>query len=105
MLRGRLDAYHRLGLLIPFVTAAVGMPLQIFVGDVAAREVFHRKPSKFAGIEALPHPSTHVPEMLGGVLVNGQVKYGIPIPDGASLLSGLSPNTRISGLDAIPPDV
>ena len=105
MLKGRRDAYHRLGFLIPFITAAVVMPLQIFVGDVAAREVFHREPSKFAAIEALPHTSTHVPETLGGVLVNGQVKYGIPIPDGASLLSGFSPNTRISGLDAIPLDV
>ena len=102
MLRGRRDAYHRLGLLIPFVTAAVVMPLQIFVGDVAAREVFHREPSKFAAIEALPRTSTHVPETLGGVLVNGQVKYGISIPDGASLLAGYSPDTRISGLDAIP---
>jgi cytochrome d ubiquinol oxidase subunit I len=105
MLKGRRDAYHRLGFLIPFITAAVVMPLQIFVGDVAAREVFHREPSKFAAIEALPHTSTQVPETLGGVLVNGQVKYGIPIPDGASLLSGFSPNTRISGLDAIPLDV
>jgi cytochrome d ubiquinol oxidase subunit I len=105
MLKGRRDAYHRLGFLIPFITAAVVMPLQIYVGDVAAREVFHREPSKFAAIEALPHTSTHVPETLGGVLVNGQVKYGIPIPDGASLLSGFSPNTRISGLDAIPLDV
>lgn len=105
MLRGRRDAYHRIGLLIPFVTAALVMPLQIFVGDVAAREVFHREPSKFAAIEALPHTSTHVPETLGGVLVNGEVKYGIPIPDGASLLFGFSPNTRISGLDAIPLDI
>jgi cytochrome bd ubiquinol oxidase subunit I len=105
MLKGRRDAYHRLGLLIPFVTAAAIMPLQIFVGDVAAREVFHREPSKFATIEALPHTSTHVPETLGGVLVNGQVKYGISIPDGASLLSGFSPDTRIAGLDAIPPEV
>jgi cytochrome d ubiquinol oxidase subunit I len=102
MLKGRRDAYHRLGLLIPFVTAAVVMPLQIFVGDVATREVFHREPAKFAAIEALPHTSTHVPETLGGVLVNGQVKYGISIPDGASLLSGFSPDTRISGLEAIP---
>jgi cytochrome d ubiquinol oxidase subunit I len=105
MLRGRRDAYHRLGFLISFVTAAVVMPVQIFVGDVAAREVFHREPGKFAAIEALPQTSTHVPETLGGVLVDGQLKYGIPIPDGASLLSGFSPDTRISGLDAIPPEV
>ena len=104
-LRGRRDAYHRLGFLISFVTAAVVIPLQIFVGDVAAREVFKNEAAKFAAIEALPHTSTHVPETLGGVLVGGRVRYGIPIPNGASLLSGFDPDTRIKGLDAIPLDV
>jgi cytochrome d ubiquinol oxidase subunit I len=103
MLKGRRDSYHRLGFLIAFTTAAVAIPLQIFVGDVAAREVFAREPVKFAAIEALPETSTHVPEVLGGVLVDGRVRYGLPIPDGASLLAGYSADTRISGLDAVPP--
>jgi cytochrome d ubiquinol oxidase subunit I len=30
------------------------------------------------------------------------VRYGLDIPSGASLLAGLSPSTRIQGLDAIP---
>ena len=51
---GRRDRYHRLGLLIPLTVAAVATPLQIFVGDVAAREVFQHEPAKFAAIEALP---------------------------------------------------
>jgi cytochrome d ubiquinol oxidase subunit I len=105
MLKGRRDAYHRLGFLIAFVTAAVAIPLQIFVGDVAARAVFQDEPAKFAAIEALPHTSTHVPETLGGVLVDGQVRAGVPIPDGASLLAGFSPGTKIDGLDAIPAGV
>src|SRR3954452_3412994 len=86
MLKGRRDRYHRVGFLIAFTTAAVVMPVQIFVGDVAAREVFKHEPAKFAAIEVLPHTSTHVPETLGGVLVDGKVRYGIGIPDGASLL-------------------
>jgi cytochrome bd ubiquinol oxidase subunit I len=102
MLKGRRDAYHRLGFLISFTTAAIAIPLQIYVGDVAAREVFHHEPAKFAAIEALPTTSTQVPETLGGALVNGQVKYGIQIPDGASLLAGFRPSTKINGLDAIP---
>src|SRR5689334_17983638 len=88
MLKGRRDAYHRLGFLIAFTTAAVVIPVQIFVGDVAAREVFAHEPAKFAAIEALPATSDHVPEVLGGVLVDGEVRYGLPIPDGASLLAG-----------------
>jgi len=105
LLKGRRDRYHRLGLAIPFTVAALATPVQILVGDVAAREVFQNEPAKFAAIEALPHTGTHVPETLGGVMVDGQVRYGIEIPNGASLLSAFRPSTRIHGLDAIPAQV
>ena len=32
MLRGRVDHYHRLGLLIPLVVACIATPIQFFVG-------------------------------------------------------------------------
>jgi cytochrome bd ubiquinol oxidase subunit I len=102
MLKGRRDRYHRLGLLIPFTVAALVTPAQIVVGDVAAREVFAHEPAKFAAIELLPTTGDHVPETLGGVLVDGRVRYGLRLPNGASLLAGYSPSTRIRGLDAIP---
>jgi cytochrome d ubiquinol oxidase subunit I len=66
ILRGRRDHYHRLGLAVPLTVAAIATPLQIFVGDVAAREVYRREPPKFAAIEALGHTNTRVPEVLGG---------------------------------------
>lgn len=105
LLRGRRDSYHRLGLMIPFVVAAVASPIQVFVGDLTAREVFYREPAKFAAIEALPRTETHVPEVIGGLLQDGQVRYGIPIPSGASILAGYSPSARINGLDTIPGEV
>jgi cytochrome d ubiquinol oxidase subunit I len=105
MLKGRRDRYHRIGFLIPFTVAAIAMPIQIFVGDTIARQVFQREPAKFAAIEALPHSGDHVPEELGGVLVDGKLRYALPIPDGASLLSGFRPATKISGLDTIPAGV
>jgi cytochrome d ubiquinol oxidase subunit I len=105
LLKGHRDSYHRLGFLIAFTTAAVAMPAQIFVGDVAARADFHQEPAKFAAIEMVPNTSAHVPEVLGGVLVNGRVRYGIRIPNAASFLAGFTPSTRIRGLDAIPPAV
>jgi cytochrome bd ubiquinol oxidase subunit I len=103
MLRGRRTRYHRLGLVVPFTVAAVATPLQVLVGDVAAREVFQHEPAKFAAIEMLPRTATHVPETLGGLMVNGEPRYGIDIPSGASLLSGFSPSTLVRGLDQIPP--
>jgi cytochrome d ubiquinol oxidase subunit I len=102
MLKGRRDRYHRIGFLIPFTVAALVTPAQIVVGDVAAREVFAHEPAKFAAIELLPRTADHVPETLGGVMVDGRVRYGLRLPNGASLLAGFSPSTRIHGLDAVP---
>jgi cytochrome bd ubiquinol oxidase subunit I len=104
-LKGRRDEYHRRAFLIAFTTAAIAIPVQIFVGDVVPREVFHREPAKFATIEALPETRSHAPEVLGGVLDQGRVKYGVPIPDGASLLSGFRPDTEVKGLNEIPAPV
>jgi len=105
MLKGRTDRYHRIGFLIPFTVAAIATPAQIFVGDLTAREVFHNEPAKFAAIEILPRSTSHAPETLGGILVDGRVRYGIRIPSGASLLAGYQPSTQLRGLDAIPADV
>ena len=46
------DRYHRLGLLIPFVVGGV-VPLQIVVGDWAARHVAEHQPVKLAAMEGL----------------------------------------------------
>ena len=105
MLKGRRDRYHRLGFLVAFTTAAVVIPAQILVGDIAAREVFTHEPAKFAAVEALPRTGTHVPETIAGVLDDGKVRYGLDIPNGASLLAGYSPSTRIRGLEAVPATV
>jgi cytochrome bd ubiquinol oxidase subunit I len=102
LLRRRHDRYHRLGVAIPLTVAAVVTPFQIFVGDVAAREVARHEPAKFAAIEMVTQTGTHVPLVLGGALVNGEVRGDLEIPSGASLLVGYSPDTRIRGLEAIP---
>jgi cytochrome d ubiquinol oxidase subunit I len=103
LLRGRTSHYHRMGFLIGFVIAAVAVPLQIVVGDTMARYVYDSESPKFSAIEMLPTTGDHVPETLGGIMFHGQVRGGLRIPDAASLLAGFSVNTRIKGLDAIPP--
>lgn len=103
MLRGRRDRYHRLGFLIPFTVGAVCTPLQIGVGDTAARAIASQQPAKFAAMEYVVHTGTHITEYLGGVLLGSRVALGIPIPDLDSILVGFSPSTRVIGLDSIPP--
>jgi cytochrome d ubiquinol oxidase subunit I len=102
-LRGRRDRYHRLGFAIPFTVAAVLTPVQILVGDTAARSVEHDQPIKFAAMEYVTRTARGVPEYLGGFFVNGRVYFGLRLPDVDSLLVGFSPHTQVIGLDSVAP--
>src|ERR1700689_3972494 len=62
MLRGRNDRYHQLGFKIPFTLAAVLTPVQIIVGDTAARAVAADQPVKFAAMEYVMRTACGVPE-------------------------------------------
>jgi cytochrome bd ubiquinol oxidase subunit I len=104
MLRGRRDRYHRLGLLIPLTVAAIATPIQFAVGDTAARSIAHDQPIKFAGMECVQKTSTHVTEYLGGRCTSSGVKGGIGIPGFDSFLVGFSTDTKVTGLDSVPPD-
>jgi cytochrome bd ubiquinol oxidase subunit I len=104
MLRGRRDRYMRLGFAIPFVVAAIATPIQIGVGDVAAREVVKQQPAKFAAMELVTETGPQRPIVLGGILVDGEVRYAVEIPGLASFLAGFDVNTVVIGLNQIPPD-
>jgi cytochrome d ubiquinol oxidase subunit I len=103
MLRGRRDRLHRLGFLIPFSVAAIVTPLQMLSGDQSVRQVVKLQPIKFAAMEMVPTTATHVPERLGGHMRDGRPTGGVPIPDLASFLTGFHADTRIVGLDTVPP--
>ena len=103
MLRGRRDRLHRLGFLIPFSVAAIATPLQMVVGDAAVRQIVQLQPVKFAAMELVPKTASHVPERLGGRMRDGVPTGGLPIPDMASILTGFHADTRIVGLDTVPP--
>jgi cytochrome d ubiquinol oxidase subunit I len=103
ILRGRRDRYHYTGFAIGFVPAAVLTPVQIVVGDTAARAIAHDQPVKFASMEYVPDTSTHVAEWLGGVYVNGKIYGGLKIPSVDSVLVGFSPRTKVVGWTSVPP--
>ncbi|HET6831277.1 MAG TPA: cytochrome ubiquinol oxidase subunit I [Solirubrobacterales bacterium] len=100
----RKDRRHRLGLLIPLTVAAILTPVQIFVGDVAARGVADHQPSKFAGFECIEETGPNQTEWIGGICTDEGVKWGIGIPGLDSLLVGFSTDTVVTGLDQIPDD-
>jgi cytochrome bd ubiquinol oxidase subunit I len=103
-LRGRWGRYERTALAIPLTIAALASPVQILVGDWAAREVAHDQPIKLAAIEGLQRTTAGAPEHLLGWYTEGQVKYGIEIPKMLSLLAFHNPDAVVKGLDTVPAD-
>lgn len=101
-LRGRRDRYHRLGFLLPFTVAAALAPVQIVVGDWAARFVADAQPAKLAAMEGVFTTARGVPLHLGGVAIGGQLRYAVQIPHGLSLLAHWNPNAEVTGLDQFP---
>jgi cytochrome d ubiquinol oxidase subunit I len=102
MLRGRRDRHHRLGLAIPLTVGVLAAPAQIVVGDTAARSIADDQPVKFASMEYVQRTGTHVPEYIGGVLVDGEVKGAIKIPSLDSLLVDFSTGAKVTGLESVP---
>jgi cytochrome d ubiquinol oxidase subunit I len=101
-IRGRWGRYERTALTIPLTIAALASPVQVLVGDWAARDVATMQPTKLAAIEGLYRTTRGAPEHLLGWYTGGQVKYGIEIPHLLSLLAFHSWNAKVRGLDAVP---
>ena len=106
MLKGRRDRYHRVGFLIPFTVACAVVPIQLFVGDIAAREVADDQPVKFAALECIYESGDHQAEQIGGICTDGgrDVVGDIAIPDLDSYLVGFSADTHVTGLEEFPED-
>jgi cytochrome d ubiquinol oxidase subunit I len=100
-LRGHWDRYERIALTIPLTVAALAAPVQLIVGDWAAREVAKTQPVKLAALEGLGHTERGAALHLGGWYVDGEVKGAIGIPKGLSLLAFHDPNARVAGLDSV----
>lgn len=103
-LRGRWRRYERTALAIPLTVAALAAPVQILVGDWAARDVAKAQPTKLAALEGLYKTTRGAPEHILGWYTNQQVKYGIAIPHVLSLLAFHSWNAKVQGLQAVPPN-
>lgn len=103
-LRGRRGPDRRIAFTIPFLVAALATPLQIGVGDWAARFLADHQPVKLAAAEGLSVTQAGAPLTIGGWLVDGEVRYGLQIPRGLSLLAYHDPDAVVAGLDQVPPE-
>ena len=79
---GQPHAYVRTALSIPLTAAAIAAPVQLIVGDWAARDVAEEQPVKLAAIEGLGHTTKGAPPT--SRLVRGRRRQvRVKIPDAA----------------------
>src|ERR1700747_1036754 len=76
LLRGRRRRYERTALAIPLTIAALAAPVQILVGDWAARDVAKTQPTKLAALEGLQETTRGAPEHLLGWYDGHGIEFG-----------------------------
>jgi cytochrome d ubiquinol oxidase subunit I len=101
-LRGRRGRYERTALRISLSAAAVASPLQVVVGDWAARDVAVYQPVKLAAMEGLAQTTRGAAEHLLGWYNGHAVVWGIEIPRLLSLLAFHNPSATVKGLSIVP---
>jgi cytochrome bd ubiquinol oxidase subunit I len=102
-LRGHWGRYERTALTLSLTIAALAAPVQVLVGDWAARDVATAQPVKLAAMEGLYRTSRGADEHLLGWYTGGDgLEAAIPIPHALSLLTDHSWNGKVIGLDSVP---
>ena len=101
-LRGRRGRYERTALSVSLGAASVAAPLQVVVGDWAARDVATYQPVKLAAMEGLATSTKGAAEHLLGWYNGHAVVWGIEVPRLLSILAYHNPNATVQGLDIVP---
>ena len=102
MLRGRQDRPHRLGFTLAFAFASASAVVQPFVGHLLGSRLAETQPAKLAAFELATETESPSPLRLGGLLVDGEVRWSIDIPHLGSLLARNSFTKPVEGLSSFP---
>ncbi len=98
LLRGRDDRHHRLGFAVPFAFAVIAAVAQPVVGHLAGLRLASAQPTKLASMELSIDSERRAPLRIGGVIIDGRVRFGLDVPVLGSLISRSNPNASVPGL-------
>ncbi|MFN3997555.1 cytochrome ubiquinol oxidase subunit I [Algoriphagus sp.] len=104
LMKGKNLEFHRKAFTIAIVFGAVAAILQPISGDISAKDIAVRQPSKLAAMEAHFETSKRAPLIIGGIpnVEKKEVNYAIEIPGALSFLAHGDFNAEVIGLDQIP---
>ncbi|MGY1994614.1 cytochrome ubiquinol oxidase subunit I [Mycolicibacterium fortuitum] len=102
MLRGRTDAHHKLGFTVPFAFASAAAVTQPFIGHVLGMRIHDTQPAKLAAFELAQTTEGPAPLRLGGVIIDGEVRWALTIPRLGSIIARNSWDAPVPGLEGIP---
>ena len=104
-LKGRRDGYHRRGLAVGLAVGLGLAPVQILVGDRAAKVVAEHQPVKLAALEGQWRTERGAPLRIGGLPDPGreETRFAIEIPGGLSWLAFGDTDAVVRGLDQVAP--
>ena len=102
ILRGRRDRAHRLGFALAFAFASVSAVVQPLVGHLLGSRLAETQPAKLAAFELATETESPSPLRLGGLLIDGEVRWSIDIPYLGSLIARNSFTKPVEGLSSFP---
>lgn len=93
------------------IKALVGLAIMALItgslvgilGDRSGKYLAKYEPYKLAAAEGLQQTQTHAPLIIGGIVLDNQIRYGLKIPSLLSLLATNHFGAEVTGLQAFPP--
>jgi cytochrome bd ubiquinol oxidase subunit I len=105
LLKGHRHIYYKKALKLTMVAALVFSLATVAIGDLSGKYLAEYQPEKMAAIKAHVHTETAAPVVLGGIVTEEGVKYGLEIPYALSILAHGDPTAEVMGLDQVPEDL
>ncbi|WP_216827589.1 cytochrome ubiquinol oxidase subunit I [Alkalihalobacterium elongatum] len=105
IVKGRNHVYHKKALHLTMVAALVFSIATVVIGDLSGKFLAEYQPEKLAAAKLHFETTTEAPLHLGGILTeDNELKYGLEIPYGLSILAHGSPSAEVIGLNDFPAD-
>ncbi len=94
--------YYKKALKLTLILGIIFTVLALLTGLQSIAALVHLQPEKYAAIEGNINPQAYAPERIGGIPINGTLRYYIPIPDIQSILATGNASGVVPGLSSYP---